>query len=334
MVPYTQSTIRINSPMDSLLGNILILLMLLFVVGKSASWAVRAAISFSRQIGLSELAISFVVITGISILPEAIIAGVSAVRGVPSLALGTLLGSNVADLTIVLAAAAIFSPHVLRANRSLLDKDHLFLGFLLIPLALGFTGHFSRLDGLLLVGSGIFFSILMYRSATPTGRLHALNGLSVAKSVAILAASLLCMGAGAFYTVEYAVRIAGDAGLNSALIGLLVVSLGTTLPELLFSIRAVRLGHSTLAIGDILGTVVADATLVLGITALIHPFSFNPRLVILTGFFMLFAGILALSFLRSERTLTRSEAAILFALYGVFVAVEFFLRDCTPLSTP
>src|SRR3989344_8506624 len=101
MVPYTQSTIRINSPMDSLLGNILILLMLLFVVGKSASWAVRAAISFSRQIGLSELAISFVVITGISILPEAIIAGVSAVRGVPAPALGPRLGCTLCGLRSV-----------------------------------------------------------------------------------------------------------------------------------------------------------------------------------------------------------------------------------------
>lgn len=317
--------------MDFLFGNITILLLLLFVVGKSAAWAVRAAISFSRQIGLSELAISFVVITGISILPEAIIAVVSSVQGVPSLALGTLLGSNVADLTVVLAAAALFSPHALRANRSLLDKGHLFLGFLLIPLILGFTGHFSRLDGILLIASGIFFSTIIYRSATPTGRLHVLNGLTLIKSIGILVASLLCMGAGAYYTVEYAVRIAGDAGINSALIGLLVVSLGTTLPELLFSIRAVRRGHSTLAIGDILGTVVADATLVLGIVALMHPFSFNPRLVILTGFFMLFAGILALSFLRSDRMLTKIEAGILLALYGIFVAVEFLLRNWTPM---
>ena len=316
--------------MDSLIGNIFVLLLLLFVVGKSAAWAVRAAISFSRQIGLSELVISFVVITGISVLPEAIIASVSAWQGVPSLALGTLLGSNVADLTIVLAAAAIFSPRTLRANRSLLDKDHLFLGFLLVPLVLGFTGHFSRLDGILLIMSGLFFSYIIYRSATPTGRLHALNGLPLIKSIAILGASLLLVGAAAYYTVAYAVRIAGDAGINSALIGLLVVSLGTTLPELLFCIRAVRKGHSTLALGDILGTVVTDATLVLGIVAVIQPFSFNPRLVILTGFFMLFAGILALSFLRSDRTLNKTEAAILLSLYAIFVAVEFILRDWTP----
>lgn len=317
--------------MDSLMGNFIVLLLLLFVVGKSAAWAVRSAISLSREIGLPELVISFVVITGISILPETIISILAALRGEPSLALGTLFGSDVADLTVVFAMAALFSPHALRASRSILDKGHLFLGFLFLPLLLGAGGTFSRLDGALLVVAGIFFSIIIYRSAEPTGRLHALNGLSLAKSSAMLVGSLAAIGAGSYYSVEYAVRIAGDAGINTALVGLLIVSLGTTLPELLFSIRAVQRGHASLALGDILGTVVMDATLVLGVTALIRPFSFNPRLVVLTGFFMLFAGILALTFLRSGRRLTRPEAGLLVGLYAVFIVTEFVLRGWTPL---
>lgn len=317
--------------MDSLAGNFIVLLLLLFVVGKSAAWGVRSAISLSHQIGLPELVISFVVITGISVLPELVIAVLSAARGEPSLALGTLLGSNVADLTLVFAGTALFSTHALRAPRPVIERDHLFLGFLFLPLVLGFTGHFSRLDGALLVAAGIFFLVLMYRSSAPTGRLHTLNGLSLAKSAAGLFGSLIAIGAGAYYAVEYAVRIAGDAGVNPALIGLLVISLGTTLPELLFSIRAVQRGHATLALGDIIGTVIADATLVLGIAALIHPFSFNPRLVVLTGFFMVFAGILALSFLRSDRRLTYAEGGILIAFYVVFVVVEFMLRNWTPI---
>lgn len=317
--------------MDSLIGNFIVLLLLLFAVGKSASWAVRAAISLSHAFGWSAVAVSVLVVIA-SILPETVVSVLSAVRGVPALGLGTLLGSNVADLALVFGMVAMFSPRPLRVESAFVKKDHLYLGFLALPVLLGFTGRYSRLDGALLVIASVFFLYLMLGRTTGTGRTRgALNGGTLAKSIAVLLAALAVLALAAYYAVVYAVMLAGGLGVTPALVGLLVVAVGTTLPELLFSLRAARGRHITLALGDILGTVIADATLVLGIMALISPFSFNPRLVILTGFFMLLAGIFSLSLLRSGRALTRSEGAMLCAFYGVFVAAEFFLRDWTPL---
>jgi len=318
--------------MSGTLGGIAVLLALIFTVGKSASWAVRAAISLSRSFGLSEFVVSFLIVTVVSVLPEAIVSVLSALRGVPALGLGTLLGSNVADLAFVFGTVAILARRELKVESTFIKKDYLFLAFLLVPLALGFTGHYSRIDGALLVASGLLFLYLILQEKTGSQRkLNNVNGRSLLKSMTALAASLLLMGTAAHFTIQYAVEIAGGLGVTPALVGLLVVALGTTLPELLFSVRAAQRARSTLALGDILGTVIADVTLVLGVVALIHPFSFNPRLTILTGFFMLLAGIISLSFLRSQRTLTRPEGALLLAFYAIFVITEFILRDWTPL---
>lgn len=317
--------------MDPLFNNFIVLLLLLVIVGKSAAWAVRGAISLSYAFGWSAFAVSFIVVL-VSVLPEAVVSVLSATAGVPALGLGTLLGSNVADLTFVFGVVAVFASKPLRMETAFMKKDHLYLAFLALPLLLGFTGHYSRIDGALLIISSIFFLYVMLERTVGGGKMpQNLNGFTVAKSVGIMAGALLLLGASAYYAVEHAVRLAEGFGIAPALVGLLVVALGTTLPELLFSLRAARKDHPSLALGDILGTVVADATLVLGIMALVSPFSFNPRLIILTGFFMLIAAIFSLSLLRSGRVLTRGEGAMLIAFYAVFVAVEFLLRDWTPL---
>lgn len=317
--------------MEPFLGNFIVLLLLLLVVGKSASWAVRGAISLSHAFGLSAFIVSFLVVL-ISILPETMVSILAATSDVPALGLGTLLGSNVADLTFVFGMVALFSPRPLRVETAFIKKDHLYIAFLAFPLLLGFTGHYSRLDGLLLVASSVFFLWSMLDTAAGEGKIPAnLNGFTLAKSISILTAALLALAASAYYAVEYAVRLATGFGVAPALVGLLVVALGTTLPELLFSLRAARKAHASLALGDILGTVIADATLVLGITAIIQPFSFNPRLIVVTGFFMLLAGIFSLSLLRSGKVLTKGEGALLVLFYGIFVIAEFILRDWTPL---
>ncbi len=317
--------------MDSLIGNLFILALLLWILGKSASWALRSAVGLSRMLEIPEVVISLVIVTLISILPETTIAIISAFQGAPSLGLGTLLGSNVADLTFVFGVAALVSAHQPHAQKIFLQKDYQFLGLLLLPLILGFGGSYSRLDGMLLIAGGVGFFLSLARANIDHRRINHAPGRSALHNAGILFFGLLVMSASAYGAVVSAQSFAERIGFNPALVGLLVVALGTTLPELMFSLRALKKGHSALAVGDVMGTVIADATIVIGITALIHPFSFNPRLVILTGSFMLLAGLFVLSLFRSGKEITRIEGGALLAFYAAFVIVEFILRDWTPL---
>lgn len=319
--------------MGAILANFSVLIVLLLVMGKSAHWTVGAAMRLSRRFGFSELFVSLFIVTVIAILPEATIAVISALQGVPSLGLGTLLGSNVADLTFVFGMVALLARRDVRVASSFIKNDYLFLAFLMLPLILGFTGSYSRLDGVILIVASMVFFTVMVRSDGMRQRVAREGGTHFIQSLAVLAGGVLLLALAAQGAVSSATDLAGRLRLNPALIGLLVVALGTTLPELLFSVRAARDERAALALGDILGTVVADASLVLGVVALIHPFSFNPRITILTGSFMLLAGFLSLSFLRSGRMLTKWEGWLLLAFYASFVVIEFVLRDWTPLLT-
>lgn len=334
MMPRFLYTISMGMVMEK----VILLVLLLIVLGKSAAWAIRSAVGLSRLIGLTEFVISLVVITLISILPETIISVLAAVQGSPALGLGTLIGSNVADLALVFGAVAFFAPHAISAEPAFIKDDYIFLGFLLLPLILGFTGAFSRLDGVILIAASIiFFFIMAETKRRRGGHVHAYgindSPLSAIKDFVVLAVSLSIMGAAAYYAVEYASGVASIIGVAPSLLGLLVIAPGTCLPELIFSIRAVRRRHNTLAFGDILGTVIIDATLVLGAVALIHPFAFNPRIIIVTGIFMLLAALLFFALLRTGRKLTRGEGAMLLAFYALFVIVEFITRNWSPLIT-
>ncbi len=142
------------------------------------------------------------------------------------------------------------------------------------------------------------------------------------KSLTFLLVSMALLLVGSHYTVQSGVAIAETLQLSPALVGMLIVGVGTTLPELLFSIKAVKHHYDSLALGDILGTVMTDATIVLGIVALIHPFEFPPRLVHITGLFMLFGALLLFYFMQSGKTLQRKEGIFLFLFYILFVLAE------------
>ncbi|TSC68492.1 MAG: K+-dependent Na+/Ca+ exchanger related-protein [Parcubacteria group bacterium Gr01-1014_66] len=329
----------LNSMIAPFVQILMLLLLLLFVLARSAAYAVTSARALASAYHISDIIISIIIVTGISILPETLIAVFSALTNIPQLGLGALLGSNVADLTIVLGTLAFASRLPLKVDRTFIRKDYLFLALLLLPLILGFTGFYSRLDGLILIASSVLFFFFIGRDAHRLTRPASKKAHPIffPKEIAVFIASLLAMGVAAYFSVAYARNLAYLAGVHEALIGLLVIGLGTTLPELIFGVRATRTNHATLALGDLLGTVIADATLVLGIIALIQPFSFNPRIVVVTGIFMLLAGLFAFSLLRSGRKLTRSEGILLLTFYGTFVIIEFILRDWTPqiiLNTP
>jgi cation:H+ antiporter len=131
---------------------------------------------------------------------------------------------------------------------------------------------------------------------------------------------------GAHFTVSSAIDMATLLKISPVLIGILLISLGTTLPELFFSLKAVKKEDDDLAIGDILGTVLADATILVGIMALINPFAFSTKIIYVTGLFMVGASIMTFHFMRSGQTLSKKEGYYLLSYWLVFVLVEFLVN--------
>jgi cation:H+ antiporter len=313
--------------------NLILFLACLIVLIKCAGSAIRYSSRLAKVLHLPEFIISFFLIAFISVLPEATISIISALKGEPGLGLGTLLGSNIADLTLVFGIVALLSSKGIKVKSKILTNNLFYLILLLFPLILGFDGKFSRIDGIILILLGLSFFVKIYKDSHKFHKkLNHKQEESVLKNLLLL---ILCFGLiifSAFLTVKFAVNFANDVKLPTILIGLTIIACGTCLPELIFSIRAVKKSHDSLALGDILGTVITDATIVLGIIALISPFSYNAYDLYTLGTAMFLAGILTIMFMKSDKTLNKKEGILLILFYVIFVVIEFIINNILNLS--
>jgi cation:H+ antiporter len=295
-------------------------------VVKSAGVAVRHAAHLARSAKMAEYLIGFLVVAIISVFPETFISIMSAIQKVPSFGLGTLFGSNVADLTLVFAIVVLFSAQGLKVESRVIKEFSTYLSILLIPLLFGSDGFYSRIDGFILILAGVIFYALLlqedHKFFHPASPEENHKPRQIFGHLFYLTLSLAVLLLASYTTVKFGVLAAKDLGLNPTLIGLLVVSLGTTMPELFFSLRAARKSHHELALGDVLGTVITDATIIVGILALIRPFGFNPNLIYVTGVFMVLAAALLFFFMKTERRLSRKEGLLLVLFYLIFIWAE------------
>lgn len=307
--------------------NLALFLLSLAVLLKCANYAIKYSSRIAKIFSLSEFIVSFFIVALISVLPEATIAIISAINSNPELGLGTLFGAKIADLTLVLGIAALFSSKKIKIKSKILKNNLFYIILLLFPVLLGFDGRFSRTDGLILVLiGGIFLAKVYTENIGLHSRTKNSKKDSFLKVLLLLTFSLGVLLISAFYTVKFAVNFANDIRLPVILIGTTIIALGTCLPELVFSIKAVKKNHGELALGDILGAVIIDATIILGVVALICPFSYNPHHIYITGSALVLSGVLVTTFMRTDKSLSKLEGLFLILFYVVFLLVEFFIN--------
>ncbi len=306
-------------------NSIFIFAVSIFLVIKGATLATKYAAKLAESYGLSKYTVGFIIVSVISILPEAFISITSAIEGIPAFGLGMLFGSNVADMTLVFAIIVLFAGRGITIESKILKNNRIYPFLLLLPLVLGMDGNFSRVEGVALMLVGMAFYYIAFRGdvrevVIPDGQNHR------GKNLLMLLASMAMLLLGAHFTVDSASTLAALLGVSPILIGMLVVGLGTTMPELFFSLKSVKRHNDALAVGDILGTVLADATVLVGVMAVINPFSFAPKTIYVTGMFMLAASVILLRFMNSGKKLSKVEAVLLFMFWTFFVVVEFMIQ--------
>ncbi len=306
--------------------NLFFFLLALVLVIKSADFAIKYASHLAQVFSLPRYVVGFLVVAIISILPETFIAIASVFQGAPSFGLGMLFGSNVADLTLIFGLVVLTTANGIRIKSPLLENNQWYPLVLSLPIILGLDGFFSRVDGLILIVAGLLFYYLVFKM-TRLAKAAAASYRYGGKKFFYLMLSLVALLIGSNLAVKYGIAFAESVNLNPILIGMLVVGLSTTLPELFFSVRAVKYRHEDLALGDILGTVISDATIVVGILALISPFAFPQKIVYVTAVFMVVASLVLFALMRSGKILTKKEGWLLFLYYAIFVLTEYFLNQ-------
>jgi len=293
----------------------------LFLVAQGAMLATKYSANVAERFNMSRYVVGFVVVACVSALPETIVAISSALTGRPEFGLATLFGSNVADLTLIFAIVTIAAGRRIKVESKMLKDIRYYPFLLMVPIFFGLNGHYSRLEGVLLLIIGILFYYKTFKMGAELEKAYHSVGRKL-KDLLLLLLAIIILLVGAYFTIDAATDIATALRVTPVLIGMLVVGLGTTMPELFYSLKAVRKKEDELAIGDILGTVMTGATIVVGIVAIIEPFFFPARIVYVTGIFMIIASLFLFYLLRTGKTLTRLESFFLLAFWIIYAIIE------------
>lgn len=307
-----------------MLNNLFIFGVALFMIIQGATMSTKYSARLAENFNFSKYVIGLIIVSVISILPETFISINAAFDGVPEFGLGALLGSNVADLTLVFAIIIFVNRRGLKVESKILKNKFVYPLILLLPLILGANGHFSRMEGLALILAGGVFYYLALKDDVGSN-LKVSNSDGKLKNFLILLISLAILLIGSHFVVTSATDLAVYFNVNPIFIGMFIVGLGTVIPELFFSLKSVRKHDDSLAVGDLLGTVLADATIVVGLLALINPFVFPKRIIYVTGVFMFLASLLLFRFMKTGKIISRKEALILIFFWLSFVTAEVFI---------
>ena len=256
----------------------------------SADRFVDGAVGVARYCGMSTLLIGMVVVGFGTSAPEMVVSAISAMDNAPELALGNAYGSNIANIALILGVTAVISPVIV--IRKALKRDlPILIAVTAMSVFLVSDGSISRLDGviLLLVFAGVMgFNIVNeMRQKAVAGSAVADDAekqdgesLSLGKSVLWLVLGLALLVGSSRALVWGAVEIARALGVSDLLIGLTIVAVGTSLPELASSIAAARKGENDLAFGNIIGSNLFNTLLVVGIASTIAPMhTFEPSVI-------------------------------------------------------
>lgn len=309
-----------------MLLNLFILAVSLFLLIKGATLSTKFAVKVAESFKLSKYIVGFIIVAVISILPETLISINSAIAGVPSLGLGTLFGSNVADLTLIFAIIIFVTKKNIKVESKILKNNIIYPFILFIPIILGLDGYYSRVEGISLLVIGLIFYYFAFRNNNEPV-IENIPKYDRNKYIFLLLFSMAVLLIGSHFAVTSTTHLASNIGISPIIIGMFIIGLGSTVPELLFSIKSVKKDDDSLAIGDLLGTVLADATIVVGILALISPFYFPIRIIYVTGVFMVISAFLLFYFMKSGKTLTKKESFILFIFWLVFILTEISLAS-------
>jgi len=304
----------------------------LFVLGGFAALivggdlVVRGAVAVARRLAIPPMVIGLTLVGFGTSAPELAPSLQAALDGAPGIAVGNVVGSNIANILLILGIAALLRP--VAVDREAFRRDGVvLLASTALCFLLAATGTIARWHGaILLAGLALF----LWRAFRGTGTGAALDPdpapgahLSPLGAFALFAAGLALLLAGARGLVSGAVEIAAALGVSEAVIGVTVVAVGTSLPELVTSVIAARRGESDVAFGNVVGSNIFNILGILGATALIAPLPVPPETMALDAWAMAAATLLLVAAAVTGKGVSRGEGAALLAFYAAYLGLLF-----------
>ena len=317
---------------------------LLFI---SSKWLVKGVSDMAKFLGWREFIISFFVVAVVGSVPNLFVGIISALHKIPQLSLGDIIGGNLIDLTLVVSLAALFAKNGLPAKSKTVQTSAIFTMIIaILPVVLISDGILGRIDGIILFLFFAFYIIWVFSKKErfslkkdEEGKEEKINDLEnlhpslefidtlrkFTRSTAKTIVGSILMAISASGIVNSSIQIIHSFNIYPIIFGTLIVSLGNCLPDIFFSVSAAKEDDTWETLGDLMGSVMVTGTLVLGIVAIIYPITLPAvSYFLIARIFLIVASLFFLFFIRTERTITKKEAAILLFTYIVFILIVIF----------
>lgn len=281
---------------------------------------VRGSVGIAKRLGMSSLLIGLTVVGFGTSTPELLVSVQAALADVPAIAIGNIVGSNIANILLIGGLTCLVWP--IRVSGATLKRDAgvmIAAATVLVPIFM--TGQMGRLTGFLLLAGLIGYLVWAYLQPGDAAEEDVDGAVpkSIPVSVLWVVGGLVVLIFGARFLVTGATNIARDFGLSEAFIGLTIVAVGTSLPELATSIIAAFRKQSEIAIGNIVGSNIFNVLGILGVTALIAPIPVEGRFLTFDLPIMIAASVLFTVLLLTRSTVGRALGVGLLVLYVVYV---------------
>lgn len=292
-----------------------------FLLVKGADWFVDGASGLARKLGIPQLVIGLTIVAMGTSLPEAAVSISAALRGKAEITIGNIVGSNILNILIILGVTALIA--TLKVADSTVRYEIPFMIVVtFVLLWLGYTGgQVTRLEGIILWVLFLLYLRYLYMMAKKgKEEEREAEQLSTAKIIGLILAGVVMIVAGSNFAVEGASNLAKALGISQRFIGLTIVALGTSLPELVTSVSAARKHNADIAIGNIVGSNIFNILFIVGTTALITPVTFASCFVVDTLIaaavgILLFVCVARTKELRKKAGIVMLLAYILYFLY-------------------
>jgi len=301
-----------------------------------AEFLVRGAVALARRLKVTPMIIGMTIVAYGTTAPELVVSLQAAVDGLPGISVGNVVGSNIANILLILGVSSVIFPIVVKPTTLLRDAT-MCMGAALVFTALALSGTIERWQGALMVAMLALFSVYAFMQERKRGKDNDPGDLAeelaeefveppkpVWLSLLSVVGGIVAVVAGAKFLIVAAVDTARVLGVGEEVIGLTIVAVGTSLPELATATVAALRKHSDVAVGNILGAGIYNLFAIMGLVAVVHPVPVPPQILIFDLWFMLSVTALLLGFLLLRKGLSRPVGMMFLAGFVAYTALQYY----------
>ena len=305
----------------------ILLQVLLLAVGfvmliKGSDWFVDGSSGIATKFGIPQLVIGLTIVAMGTSAPEAAVSISAAFSGNADITIGNIVGSNILNILIILGLSSVIIPIAVAPSTIKIETPFM-IAITVVMLLLGLDGVVSLIDGiifLVLFAAYLAYLFWMAKKDKNKDSNEETKNISIAKAVIFAIIGLVLIVLGSNVTVDAATKIAQAVGVSERFIGLTIVALGTSLPELFTSVTAARKGNADIAIGNIVGSNIFNILFVVGLSALIIPVPFDPKFIF-DSIIAIAAGVLLLLCCLWTKKLKRWAGVTMLLGYATYFVV-------------